>query len=577
MSMQAREGEHTPAFAVINYVDLDDNMAKIASSGRITADDDYHLDGEIKKIQNAGYELVTNGFAQEKFDNEDHLVTFKHQREVATADNLVYGIKRADVVKEGRQVVHYQGAGNRTPRDNEATVELTRAIVFDKVTEKKIGSKPWQPVQTNYPVVGSPSVQGYAPIKEMIGGQAIDPDHPNVTYIVDYRLVDRPSTASQTAVIRFLDIDKQNQPAIEPVTVTGQPNTPIDYDPTAALDRLTRQGYELVDNEYNPAGTRQFFDADDGFDQTYIITLKHRHAQASVHQPQDGVDADQYQKTTKLTVEFTGAADQTPIPFVQTVKWTRTVTVDLVTGQIVTAGDWQAAEQTYDAVPIPVVDGFHTAEKTVPAHPLEDEDITLKVVYQPNGCIVPVNSQDRAIKEAAVPYRTDPDDPTRAAANQPLPKVPGYYTKEKTVTPEDVAADTPVQYLAALVHAPLAIVNYVDMGDEHRQLATSGLVQWEVDQPIAEVYSTASELAQLKKAGYQVVYNNLDHQQQTPVFRRNELQAFTIILVQADAMKKLNRDDGATGQGNDLTTIFNALRSLNSLVDMMMKNKNLPK
>lgn len=237
-------------------------------------------------------------------------------------------------------------------------------------------------------MIGSPSVLGYAPAKAAIGGRAVDPRHPDVTCTVYYHLVKQPSTNRQTAVIRFLDIDNQNQPIFTPVTISGPANTLIEYDPTEILDKLFKIGYELVDNDYNPDGARQFFDADDSFTQTYIITLRHRHAQVFSQEPRKNIHPEQYQRNVKFIVQFSGAGSKTPQPVVQTAKWTRKVTADLVTGELMQAGEWQAAKMEYGAVPVLMVNGYHTRFKEVAARPVRDNDVIVKINYQPNGCMI---------------------------------------------------------------------------------------------------------------------------------------------------------------------------------------------
>lgn len=528
ITMQTEVKGQPQSFAIINYVDLDNNMAQIATSGQITATSDYHLDEQIKKLQSQGYELVTNGFAQQRFDNQTHLLTFKHQRQVVTGNHLDHGVEPNEVAKVGHQIVHYQGAGSRTPRDSQTTVQLSRSIIFDKVTNKRMGSKPWRPVHSNYPVIGSPSVQGYTPSQAMVGGHEVDPAKPDVEYTVDYRLIKQASTGPQTAVIRFLDIDNHNQAIITPVEVTGQPNAVINYDPTETIKQLINRGYELVDNGFNPDGAPQFFDANDQFEQTYIITLQHRHANVSPQHPQASVNADQYQRTTKLTVQFSGAGDKTPQPIVQAVNWEQTITVDLVTGELITASPWQADAQSYKPVAVPVVNGFHSTVKTVAAQKVTGNNDVVNVSYQPDVV-------ENASQEPAAP---------------------------------------------TVLQKPMAIVNYVDLGDESKQLASSGLISGEVGQKIAVRYSTADEIEQLKKDGYQVLYNNFDRNREEHVFSNDQLQTFTVALVKTNAstnLRKLSKAQSGNilnpvATSDDLSVVFDALKSLNSLLGLMMKN-----
>lgn len=584
MSMQTEEKNQSPAFAVINYVDLDKNMAQIATSGRITATSDYHLKEQIKQLEDRGYELVTNGFTQPNFDNQTHLVTFKHQRVLVTSNNLDYGVKKDDVIKKAWQIVHYRGAGNRTPRDNKTAVQLTRSIVFDKVTNQKIGSKPWHTSQRYYQVIGSPTVQGYTPTEAAIGGNKVDPESPDVEYTVDYHLAKLVSNKKQTAVIRFVDIDNQNQPIMAPTMVAGQPNTLIDYDPNETVNKLTEKGYQLVSNGFNPDGAPQFFDANDDFDQTYIMTFKHRFANVSSQHPH-GFNSDQYQLTTKRVIQFNGAGKRTPQPVEQLVNWTRNVTADLVTGNIVSTGKWQTDKTMYKSVMVPVVNGFHTTASKIPAQAVtKDKETVIHVNYHPNGCIIPVDEQGQAISKDKLTYQTDPHNPTKVAVSQPVPQVNGYQAEQETITPADISKDTQVRYMVTAIHAPLAVVSYVDMGDENKQLASSGLLQGKAGQKITTAYSTVAELKQLAAKGYQVLYNNFDRRKEEPVFSDGKLQTFTIALIKTDAVKDIpsslepSKHDGEIvnpiDKNDDLSIIFDALKSLNSLLGLMMRNNS---
>ena len=105
-----------------------------------------------------------------------------------------------------------------------------------------------------------------------------------------------------------------------------------------------------------------------------------------------GVDPSLVQKNVKETVKYVGAGDQTPKDNVQTSQWTRQLTMDQVTGQIIPNGkldtDWAIAagqKTSYDEVKTPVVEGYHADKETIPATKVTQQDITEIVTYAPNG------------------------------------------------------------------------------------------------------------------------------------------------------------------------------------------------
>ena len=95
-----------------------------------------------------------------------------------------------------------------------------------------------------------------------------------------------------------------------------------------------------------------------------------------------GVDINQVEKVVKETVHYVGAGDKTPADQVQTSKWIRTVTVDVVTNEVVPDGefttDWTIPsdeKSTYDQVDTPVVNGYYADQANVPATAVTQNDI----------------------------------------------------------------------------------------------------------------------------------------------------------------------------------------------------------
>lgn len=103
--------------------------------------------------------------------------------------------------------------------------------------------------------------------------------------------------------------------------------------------------------------------------QTVTIHFVHGTTPVNPDNPHDGVDPSEYEKEVKKTVHYEGAGSQTPADNVQASKWERTLTLDKVTGKIISNGkfdtDWTIASgqpSEYQTVVTPEIKGY-TADK----------------------------------------------------------------------------------------------------------------------------------------------------------------------------------------------------------------------
>ncbi|MGF0083205.1 mucin-binding protein, partial [Limosilactobacillus reuteri] len=108
-------------------------------------------------------------------------------------------------------------------------------------------------------------------------------------------------------------------------------------------------------------------------------------------------------KDATQTIHYVGAGDKTPIDKVQTQKdaFTRTVTIDKVTGEVISMSDWEGTK-TFGTEDTPVIDGYHADKKVAggltatPDNPNVEETVT----YAPNGKLVPVDPNGNPIPGA---------------------------------------------------------------------------------------------------------------------------------------------------------------------------------
>lgn len=254
--------------------------------------------------------------------------------------------------------------------------------------------------------------------------------------------------------------------------VTGTAGDPITFgdkdNPTNKITGYKDKGYVLVNDKFDSG--KPIFDSNDGI-QIFNIDFKHGTTPVTPDKPQKpddpinpndpdgpkwpkGTTADDLTRKATQTITYKysdGSKPDTTKVENQDKAFTKTVTVDNVTGKIIKQTDWTPADYKFDTVDTPRVDGYHADKKqaggklATPDHP----NVYDTVVYTPNGHIIPVDPDGNPIPGIPEePYVTDPNDPTKVVPDENVPKDPnGKYTPDKdTVTPEDPSQDTPVVY-----------------------------------------------------------------------------------------------------------------------------------
>ncbi len=241
------------------------------------------------------------------------------------------------------------------------------------------------------------------------------------------------------------------------VTLNGQPGSNLGYNPATDEQTLENQGYEIVKNNIPDNAT---FSSDPSQSEHYTITVKHgtttlgpnnQHEAGTPINPNDPNGAkwpakDTYSKSYTSTVHFVGPdGQQLTNDNVQTSTWTRTVTIDKVTGKVISGTDWTTTTKNYQDVQVPVVNGYVASQKTVTGQPAVQKNLTTTVTYQKLGQIVPVDHNGNPIGNAQT-YRNDPNDPTKVVPNEAVPMISGYTPSTSTVTPTNPSVNTTITY-----------------------------------------------------------------------------------------------------------------------------------
>ncbi|MBW0438879.1 mucin-binding protein [Lactobacillus gasseri] len=426
------------------------------------------------------------------------------------------GTDENSVKRTGTQTIHYEGAGDKTPSDDVQTFDFTKKMLVDKVTGKIIDSGEWNVTSHTFGYKDTPVIDGYHADKRNAGGSVVTPNDLNKKVVVTYKpngkiiptdpsgnpipnvptptyptdptdptkvvpdepVPDIPGMTPSTPTVTPEDPGKDTPVPYNPVVpaknqvaqviyrdvqdgankqlatsgdLTGKSGSEISYSTADQIKKLINQGYVLKNDGF-PAGA--VFDNDDSKNQVFYVDFIHGQAPVNPDNPHEGIDPSQYEKTVTEKVHYVGAGDKTPADNVQNSKWTRTLTIDTVTGKVVENGqyttDWSIAkgEKTvYDQVSTPVIDGYHADKREVPATAVTQDDIEVTVTYKPNGKIIPTDPSSNPIPNVPNPtYPTDPTDPTKVVPDQPVPEVPGMTPSTPTVTPEDPGKDTPIPY-----------------------------------------------------------------------------------------------------------------------------------
>ena len=398
--------------------------------------------------------------------------------------NYPDGVAKDDLIDTVKRTINYVDANgnpvNGSPDGTSSydqTVTFERTAIVDKVTGKILGydtnndgkvdtessDRAWTPLSAELSEVKSadPKTLGFDNVdKSAISTVTVVPGQADLTETVVYS--NNPVVVSGT--ITYIDdttgvtLDQDSLPS-------GEVGSKIKYTTADKITGYENQGYELVSNDFAD-GTQTY--AKTGND--FVVHLKHKTQTITPNDPNPvtpgqpinpndpnspvyptETDRDNLVKDATQTIHYVGAGADTPADNTVTQKdaFTRTVTIDKVTGKVLSTSDWEGTK-TFDTIDTPVVDGYHADKKVaggLTATP-DNPDVEETVTYAPNGKLVPVDPNGTPIPGADTPtYPTDPNDPTKVVPNEPIPDVPGYTPVDPSpITPADPGKDTPVPY-----------------------------------------------------------------------------------------------------------------------------------
>ena len=391
------------------------------------------------------------------------------------------GVSKADLTSAVTRTINYVDedgkAVNGSPDGTSSYVqkaEFTRTAIVDKVTGKILGydtdndgkvdteskDRAWTPTEKTLEAVKSadPSSVGYDKVdKSTVESLLVTPGQADTTVTVTYSNKQVSGTIKYIDVTTGVELDSDTLP-------TGKVGSKINYKTKDKIKSYESQGYELVSNDFTDGS--QVYEKEGN---NFVVKLKHKTQTITPNDPNpvtpgepinpddpnspvygEETDRKNLVKDASQTIHYVGAGDNTPADNVVTQKdaFTRTVTIDKVTGKVLSYTDW-TGEKTFNTVGTPVVEGYHADKKVAGGltATVDNPDVEETVTYAPNGKLVPVDPKGTPIPGADTPtYKNDPDDPSKVVPNEPTPDVPGYKTDVPNVTPEDPTKDTPVPY-----------------------------------------------------------------------------------------------------------------------------------
>ncbi|USS89213.1 mucin-binding protein [Fructilactobacillus cliffordii] len=469
--------------AHVEYVDQDENGKVITSdtlNGKFGDTSDYSTKDQIAKLEKQGYELVNDGYTPGyKFgtDEPTFKVTLKHKTTTVTPDNpgqpgqpvdpnnpdgpkFPNDTDESSLVKNITRTIKYRYAnGQEAAKTVTESVKYTRSITFDQVTGKIIANGDWKSDKNSYDAVASPVIPGYTADQPSVGAATTTPNDSDSDVTVTYHAND------EKAHVVYVDQD-ENGKVITSDTLNGKFGDTSDYSTKTKIAELEKQGYEIVNDGYTPGYK---FGTDEP---TFKVTLKHKTTTVTPDNPgkpgqpvdtnnpdgpkfPNGTDESSLVKNITRTIHYRLSNGQEVSKDVtETVKYTRSITFDQVTGKIIETGKWTSQGGSWNSVKSPVINGYYTRTPLVGAVTVtpKTQNAEITVTYLPLGHLVP--DVPGTTPET---YPNDPNDPSKI--NDPLiPDIPGYTPVDGNgnklvpgtpypISPENIGKDTPIHYI----------------------------------------------------------------------------------------------------------------------------------
>nr|WP_272501131.1 Rib/alpha-like domain-containing protein [Lactobacillus paragasseri] len=279
-------------------------------------------------------------------------------------------------VKRTINYIYQNGKQAESPVND--SLQFTDTKVIDKVTGEVISDE-WSPAQ-NFNIITTPTIEGYTADQPSISNTNISHDHSAIVETVTYTPKD------QTGKISYVDVNTGTEVGNTPLT--GKTDEEVTINPSAPA------GWKIVDGQNIPKTEKV---TPTGIPTVYV-KVEHKTTVVPPTDPKtpqdklpdnpdkhypDGVGKKDLNKTIvrQITVE---KPDGTREHHDQSVKLTRSATVDEVTGEVTKYSDWTTGNfEEYDA---PIVPGYTPSQAKVEGvRVTADSDFApVEITYTPN-------------------------------------------------------------------------------------------------------------------------------------------------------------------------------------------------
>ncbi len=371
------------------------------------------------------------------------------------------------------------------------TIIFTATGELDKVTGKWTKTLTWSPDQ-QVNGMDVPFIDGYHVVnisKDGDGVKSINSvtlSHTDQDYVVNVVYSKNGQinpVKDQVAIVNYIDSDENNKLIITSGDLTGKAGEKIDYSTADTIQDLENKGYVLVNDGF-PANAA--YDHDNATTQTYTVILKHGIVPVTPDKPGNpgqpinpndpngpkwpqGTDENSVKRTGTQTIHYTGAGENTPKDDVQEFTFTKNMSVDKVTGQIVDDGSWNVSSYTFGKVDTPVVDGYHADQLTAGGTIITPEDLnkTVTVNYVPSDKVTTIEGKQiiHFVDGNNTPLR-DPDTQshtfkiTNGKSDTPdytfniinVPVINGYVAEVKTAGGKTITPSNPLAEVTVVYH-----------------------------------------------------------------------------------------------------------------------------
>ncbi|HEM3726145.1 TPA: YSIRK-type signal peptide-containing protein, partial [Streptococcus suis] len=402
--------EHDKQLATFTYRVVDGpELAKDQEIGYSSAPIAYTTDAKIAEIEARGYELVDDGFTRDQnktFDRDTARVQnwdilFRPKTSVTTPDqpktpgdpanpDNPTSPRWEEVTKTITRTVSYklnEVDGSEAPgtssQSNTVTFERTGTYNF---VSNQITYTNWTAKNNDATLEGYalPEVLGYTATKARANGEEVLPlsttrnktvthQDSDITEIVVYT----PNT--QIGKISFINVTNPSQEVlVEEIALTGKTGETFTVDTTDTIEKYRQLGYEVRDmSNYDKDGV---FSPDPNSHDEFVYHLTERVVPYDPENPDptipkwpDSIKGIVTKDEVKRTISYVDEAGAPLSPaFEDTVSFTRTATVNLITGAV-TYGPWQAVDSDKELAgnPLPSLAGYSIKRTTSDAIEVE--------------------------------------------------------------------------------------------------------------------------------------------------------------------------------------------------------------